>query len=181
LHGRVREEGAVDAPLPAAVDGDRRPLGTTHIGESVAHRARSPGMSLNIAAGDIGPGRQVSRAVAPGNARTKGNGPECHREASVGARRPGLEHAERDGRITITKLSQVAAALDCTLLYALVPNTSLMQTVERQATQVMDRQLGYVIATMTLEDQAVTTRQQDPIRADQIQAAVGRGDLWRTR
>ncbi len=93
----------------------------------------------------------------------------------------GLERAERDGAITVAKLSEVAAALGCTLVYALVPDDSLEQTVQRQAARVVDRHLGYVSATMALEDQAVGAREQDPIRAEQIDAAIARGDIWRTR
>jgi predicted DNA-binding mobile mystery protein A len=91
----------------------------------------------------------------------------------------GLERAERDGAITIAKLFEVAAALDCTLVYALVPNTSLEQTVQRQAARVVDRRLEYVNATMALEDQAVGTAQQDYIRADQIAEIIQRGELWK--
>jgi len=35
-----------------------------------------------------------------------------------------LEAAENEGKITIAKLEQVAAALDCTLVYGLVPTES---------------------------------------------------------
>jgi predicted DNA-binding mobile mystery protein A len=93
----------------------------------------------------------------------------------------GLERAEPEGAITIAKLSEVAAALGCTLVYALVPNGSLEQIVQDQATTVVDRQLGYVNATMTLEGQAVADRQQDSIRTEQIAAAIERGDIWRPR
>jgi predicted DNA-binding mobile mystery protein A len=92
-----------------------------------------------------------------------------------------LERAERDGGVTLSKLSEVAAALNCTLVYALVPNTSLEQTVQTQVARVVDRQLGYVNATMTLEDQAVSTPQQDSIRAEQIESALDRGNIWQTR
>jgi predicted DNA-binding mobile mystery protein A len=92
-----------------------------------------------------------------------------------------LEHAERDGAITVAKLAEVAAALNCTVIYALVPRNSLEQIVQDQAARVVDRQLGYVNATMALEDQSVASRDQDPIRADQISAAIDGGDIWRHR
>jgi predicted DNA-binding mobile mystery protein A len=92
-----------------------------------------------------------------------------------------LESAERDGAITLSKLSEVAAALNCTLVYALVPDSSLEEVVRQQAARVVDRQLGYVNATMTLEDQAVGPREQGSLRAQQIEATIDRGDIWRTR
>ncbi len=67
----------------------------------------------------------------------------------------GLERSELDGGITVGKLAEVARALDCTLVYALVPNASLEETVQSQARRVAAEALGYVGATMKLEDQAV--------------------------
>lgn len=92
-----------------------------------------------------------------------------------------LEHAEREGAITVAKLTEVAAALDCTVVYALVPRSSLEEIVQKRAAQVVDGQLGYVSATMALEDQSVSTRDQGPTRAEQINAAMERGDIWRLR
>lgn len=89
-----------------------------------------------------------------------------------------LEHSETSGGITIGKLSQVAAALDCNLVYALVPNTTLDDTVRRQAAKVVAGRLGYVGATMALEDQAVSDEQRDATFAIHVQAAVERGDIW---
>jgi predicted DNA-binding mobile mystery protein A len=92
-----------------------------------------------------------------------------------------LEHAERHGAITLSKLSEVASALGCTLVYALVPDVSLEQAVHDQAARVVDRQLGYVNTTMALEDQAVESGHQDDLRAEAIEAAIRRGDIWRER
>src|ERR1035441_4155084 len=44
-----------------------------------------------------------------------------------------LEHAELHGGITVSKLAEVAAALHCTLVYALIPDSTLEQTVLDQA------------------------------------------------
>ena len=90
-----------------------------------------------------------------------------------------LESAELHGGITITKLSEVAAALDCQLVYALIPNTSLDDTVRRRATQIVSQQTGYVGATMALEDQAVDPNEAQLI-GRLIDDAVDSGDLWRT-
>ncbi|MBK5223222.1 MAG: mobile mystery protein A [Acidimicrobiia bacterium] len=66
-----------------------------------------------------------------------------------------LEKNELNEAISIGKLAQVARAMDCQLVYALVPNTNLENTVQQQARRVAATTLGYVAATMDLEDQAV--------------------------
>lgn len=88
-----------------------------------------------------------------------------------------LEHAEVLGGITIAKLAEVAEALDCQIVYALVPNTSLDDTVRRRATETVDRRAEYVGATMALEDQAVNPNDSQRLLVD---VAIGSGDLWRT-
>ncbi|MGC8481628.1 MAG: mobile mystery protein A, partial [Acidimicrobiales bacterium] len=71
-----------------------------------------------------------------------------------------LEHAEVHGGITVAKLSQVARALNCTLVYALVPNSTLEQTVLDQATVEAEVLLGYAARTMALEAQGINDDRQ---------------------
>jgi predicted DNA-binding mobile mystery protein A len=75
-----------------------------------------------------------------------------------------LEERERSGNITLATLSRVAAAMDCRLVYAIVPNKSLQSVVERQIRKVADDRLARVGHTMDLEAQGVgeqeTPRQQ---------------------
>jgi predicted DNA-binding mobile mystery protein A len=75
-----------------------------------------------------------------------------------------LEERELAGKITLATLSRVAAAMDCRLVYAIVPNQSLQSTVERQMQKVAGERLGRVGHTMDLEAQGVgeaeTSRQQ---------------------
>jgi predicted DNA-binding mobile mystery protein A len=52
-------------------------------------------------------------------------------------------------------LQRAAEALGCRLVYALVPDQPLAETVRKQAELVTDRQLANVEQTMRLEDQAV--------------------------
>lgn len=92
-----------------------------------------------------------------------------------------LERAELEGGITIGKLAEVARALDCTLVYALVPNSSLEDTVQTQARRVAAETLGYVGTTMQLEDQEL-----EPARlADQLEAearrVIGANRQWSQR
>jgi predicted DNA-binding mobile mystery protein A len=66
-----------------------------------------------------------------------------------------FEKAEAEDRITLKSLRRVAAALDCELVYALVPKSgSIIELAERQTrTQATEDVLG-VEHTMALEDQA---------------------------
>jgi len=104
----------------------------------------------------------------------------AHRLGVTSAAVGQLERAEVVGGVTLAKLSEVAAALECTLVYALVPNTTLEDTVQRQAHRVAKEQLGYVGTTMALEDQAVSDRDRDAYLEDLAQTLVERNNqLWR--
>jgi predicted DNA-binding mobile mystery protein A len=79
-----------------------------------------------------------------------------------------LEQSEVNGRIQLATLRRAAEALDCDLVYALVPrNGSLEQTVLAQASGRARALVRAVDRSMELEDQAVT----DP---DETEAAVNR-------
>ena len=45
----------------------------------------------------------------------------------------GLEKSEENGAITLKKLRHVAEAMDCHLVYALLPNISMEETIAAQA------------------------------------------------
>jgi predicted DNA-binding mobile mystery protein A len=89
-----------------------------------------------------------------------------------------LERAELHGGITTGKLAEVAAALDCTLLYALVPTSTLEQTVNSQAESAAAQLLGYAARTMALEDQAIDMRQQREAVQRYAQQLVASGNPW---
>jgi predicted DNA-binding mobile mystery protein A len=83
--------------------------------------------------------------------------------AAALARRMGMTHAgvrkleksEADDAITLATLRKLANALDCELQYALVPRTSLEQTLKDRAIQVARERLRPVSHSMSLEDQSV--------------------------
>ena len=70
-----------------------------------------------------------------------------------------LEHSEVSGGVTLNTLQRAAEALGCRLVYALVPERPLADTVRERAETVAGRQLADVEHTMRLEDQAVTSKQ----------------------
>jgi predicted DNA-binding mobile mystery protein A len=90
-----------------------------------------------------------------------------------------LEHAELHGGITTGKLAEVASALDCTLVYALVPNSTLERTVRTQARTVAAQLLGYAARTMALEAQDIDVDRQSEALERYAQQLVGSGRLWR--
>lgn len=66
-----------------------------------------------------------------------------------------LEQSEAKGSIELATLRRVAAALDCTLVYALVPNQPLETMVRERAREVLRRRRAPIEHSMLLEDQAV--------------------------
>ena len=64
-----------------------------------------------------------------------------------------FEHSEVAETISLKSLRKVAEALDCTLVYAFVPNDSLEATVHRQAERRAGERLQRVEHTMRLEAQ----------------------------
>jgi predicted DNA-binding mobile mystery protein A len=69
-----------------------------------------------------------------------------------------LEQSEVSGGVTLKTLQRAAEALGCRLVYALVPEQPLADTVRARAKLIAARQLDAVEHTMRLEDQAVTSK-----------------------
>jgi predicted DNA-binding mobile mystery protein A len=90
-----------------------------------------------------------------------------------------LERAELHGGITIGRLSEVAGALDCTLVYALVPNSTLEGTVRTQARSVASELLGYAARTMALEDQEIEDDRRSEAVERYAQQLLTSGNPWR--
>jgi|ERR1700688_2971811 len=66
-----------------------------------------------------------------------------------------IEQSELRGTVQLATLRRVAEALNCTLVYALVPNEPLEKFVRQQARKVALRRLQLVEHTMLLENQSV--------------------------
>src|SRR5580704_5310380 len=67
-----------------------------------------------------------------------------------------LEQSEVSGRVTLNTLQRAAEALGCRLVYALVPDRPLADTVRERADLVAAREASAVSQTMRLEGQEVT-------------------------
>lgn len=91
-----------------------------------------------------------------------------------------LERSEVADAITLGSLRAAAEAMDCTLVYAIVPNRSLTETARARATSIADAQLSRMHHTMRLEDQALTRDDLAEERNRLIEGILARGGsrLW---
>lgn len=64
-----------------------------------------------------------------------------------------IETAEVDGSVRLATLRRAAAALDCDLVYTLVPRTTLDQVVREQAERVVAGEVAAAERSMVLEAQ----------------------------
>lgn len=66
-----------------------------------------------------------------------------------------LEDDEVRGSASIERIRRAAEALDCRLVYALVPKNSLEETIERQARKQAKKRLERVNVSQALEESAL--------------------------
>ena len=66
-----------------------------------------------------------------------------------------IEKAEISGSITLNSLERAAHALDCKLVYTLVPRLPLQETVALRAQEIAKKRIRATSHTMLLEDQAL--------------------------
>ncbi len=70
-----------------------------------------------------------------------------------------FEKNESTGKITLDSLAKLARAMDCHVVYAIVPNASSLTELRRaRARARAERQLKRVSHSMKLEDQGVSAR-----------------------
>ncbi len=90
-----------------------------------------------------------------------------------------LEQGEQRSTVQLDTLARAAAAMDCELVYAIVPRTSLEEIVRARSHEKARQLLATVEHHSRLEDQAVSNAdlaaQIDEIAAD----LIDRRGLWR--
>lgn len=67
-----------------------------------------------------------------------------------------LELSEAEDRISLSTLRRAAEALDCELVYALVPRQSLKETLESRANEIARQHMTAISHSMSLEAQATS-------------------------
>jgi predicted DNA-binding mobile mystery protein A len=88
-----------------------------------------------------------------------------------------LEQSEIKGTIQLATLRRAAEAMNCTLVYALIPNDSLEAIVQKQAHRVARRRLQSVEHSMSLEDQGVPEQNFEK-RIDALALDLNPRALW---
>ncbi len=104
----------------------------------------------------------------------------AHRIGVTKPRVYAIEKAELSGSITLDSLERAAHALDCTVVYALVPREPLQERVEARAISKAKQRIQSASHTMTLEDQAIdkdALREQVGALAEKLLTQSG-SRLW---
>jgi predicted DNA-binding mobile mystery protein A len=102
----------------------------------------------------------------------------------IGKRRQSVEDwedAEVDGSIQLKTLRQAAEALECSLVYALVPKTSLTDAVHSRARKIAMRDLKRVAHTMKLEAQGTDDVDLEARIEAYIRDNMRDRDIWNER
>ncbi len=89
-----------------------------------------------------------------------------------------LEKSEAHGTIQLKTLRKAAAALDCTLVYALVPNASLEDAVRTRAREIARKELARIGHSMDLEAQGLSKAEREAQIDDYVREHLKERDLW---
>ena len=89
-----------------------------------------------------------------------------------------MEKSEAAAKIRIETLRRAADALDCNLVYALVPRQGLQHVVEERARNIALNHLSRVSHTMAMEDQAVGNDDLEMRIGDFVESSLRERDIW---
>ena len=150
--------------------------------------ARSP---MNMVARERLDQRLVAFREIPNDANPAGGWIRAIRQAlgmnaaqlarRIGVTRQTLDQFERheiDGTIRLDSLRRVAEALDCRLVYALVPRDTLADTVMNHARAKAIDELSVVDQTMLLENQRLSETERASRIEDRASEILDTRFLW---
>jgi predicted DNA-binding mobile mystery protein A len=89
-----------------------------------------------------------------------------------------IESNELAGTVQLDSLRRAAEALDCDVVYALIPRVPLERQVEVQARTKATESLASVEHTMRLEDQEGSSEGLNDLVTDEVAAWRDRPGLW---
>lgn len=92
-----------------------------------------------------------------------------------------LEVSEVEDTIQLKTLRRAAEALDCELVYALVPREPLRKIYDTAARELARRELGGISHSMALEDQAIDDDDEDERLRRYIEDELDPRELWARR
>lgn len=149
----------------------RRPsdIGRKHLDQRLSSRSNEP-LTTRLTRPQKGWIRAIREALGMSTAQLA---------ARVGVKQPvlyNIEASEIAGTVKLETLERVAAALNCRLVYALIPNEPLEEMVRKRALEVAVRHLSAVQHTMRLENQEVD---DDTARRRQLDTVLSQIDMRR--
>lgn len=89
-----------------------------------------------------------------------------------------LELSEQRRTIRLDTLERAADAMECDLVYALVPRTSLEETVRSRARRKAASHLGPIAHHSRLEDQSIGNEETEALLDDLAERFIDRRGLW---
>ena len=92
-----------------------------------------------------------------------------------------IEKAEKEGSITLDSLERAARALDCRVVYALIPKKPLSDLVEERARIVAKKRLQSTQHSMALEAQSVDESDEEEQLKHLIRRLIEKAgsELWK--
>ncbi len=89
-----------------------------------------------------------------------------------------LEKSEAYGTVQLKTLRKAAEALDCTLVYALLPNAPLEDAVQTRARKIAQKELARIGHTMDLEAQGLSEKEREAQMDEYVHDHLRERDLW---
>lgn len=89
----------------------------------------------------------------------------------------GLIKQEKEGRITINKLREIAEAMDCDLVYGLIPRKKIEDIIYEQALKKTTSLMDETETHMSLEDQKVMLDKNERLK-DLVEERIYSKYLW---
>ena len=123
----------------------------------------------------VPPVRGWTRAVREGLGLTT-----AQLASRLGVKQPSvvaMEQSEQKETIALATLRRAAAAMDCDLVYALVPRKPLETMVRERALRYMLNRRGPIAHTMLLEDQAVLGKDLEA-ELDEVMRETNPSRFW---
>ena len=89
-----------------------------------------------------------------------------------------IEKSEASGSIQLKTLRRAAEALDCVVVYALIPKSSLQDMVQRRARDIAHKEFARIAHTMDLEAQGLSREEREEQIETYIRDHLRERDLW---
>lgn len=107
------------------------------------------------------------------------SGPQLGKRMGVKAQSiTDIEKSEASETIQLKTLRRVAEALDCIVVYALIPKSSLEEMVQTRAREIARKELARIAHSMDLEAQGLSEQERENQIETYIRDHLRERDLW---